>query len=734
MRRRTSIAAIVILIIVTMTLIIMSVAGMIGYSIFKKQEIAELRLLSLALVDQASTGLALPMWNMDETQIHKATESVMKVRTVRAVVVRNPDGMERILVLERDSAGDPVATKNVAPREGDFASEKDVSFSGEVLGSVQVVVAPTELEERLRSIRIALCFTILGLVVLLSATLYFLIWWIILHPIKLLEQFALQVDAERFDGVRFPSTRFFGELDSLRTSMGKMVAMLDARYRALQLEVKRFRESEERFRTLVNTIPDLIWLKNADGVYLACNRMFERFFGATESEIVGKTDFDFVDDDLADLFLRNDQKAIEVGGPSSNEEWVVFADDGHRALLDTTKTPMFGGDGELIGVLGIGRDITQRTQAEEERRQLAERVNNMRKLEALGVLVAGVAHNINNVLAAIMGTASLRSELAADPSDRESFGVVVTACRRGRDVVKSLMQFSKPTLSSQEPIELHALLAEVRVLLDNTTRNRIRIVEEFLEEPLWIHGDVGSISNAFMNLCLNSIDAMPDGGVITFRSEAPEEGWVQVSVEDTGEGMDPDVLERVMDPFFTTKEVGKGTGLGLSMTHGVIKAHGGSLEIVSQRGKGAVVKVRFPRVASPVQDRPVVTVKPFHGPMNILVVDDDPDVRFLVARMLKSKGVNASVVAGGQEALDYLDSNDSPDLVIMDQNMPGMDGVEAMARIRSRHPALPILISSGQLDIEEWECFRQPNVGVISKPFDMSELMAKLAQFEKESG
>ncbi len=162
-------------------------------------------------------------------------------------------------------------------------------------------------------------------------------------------------------------------------------------------------KSEDHLHTLVQTIPDLVWLKDQDGVYLSCNQIFERFFGAKESDIVGKTDYDFVNRELADFFREHDHKAIAAGKPTSNEEWVIFADDGHSALLETIKTPMFNEKGLLIGVLGIGRDITERKKAEEEKIKLEGQLQQAQKLEAIGQLAGGVAHDFNNMLGVILG-------------------------------------------------------------------------------------------------------------------------------------------------------------------------------------------------------------------------------------------------------------------------------------------------------------------------------------------
>jgi len=190
----------------------------------------------------------------------------------------------------------------------------------------------------------------------------------------------------------------------------------------------------------------------------------------------------------------------------------------------------------------------------------------------------------------------------------------------------------------------------------------------------------------------------------------------------------------VMEPFYTTKEVGKGTGLGLSMTYGVIIAHGGTIDIASQQGKGTIVTLRFPRIPPPVQSEPVNTTAPCLESMSAILVDDDEDVNFLMGRMLKQAGLRkVKTFSGGEEVLESLRSGECPDLIILDQNMPGMNGTQTMERIRDLYPDVPILISSGQPDIEEWECFKRSNVGVISKPFNMQEIMGKLAQFAHET-
>ncbi len=728
LRRGSSIALLLVVIILSLIAGLLGVAGLLGYRWLKSHELSDLAALSEVLADQAVSVLALPVWNMDTEQIAEAARSVMRVGVVRSVEVWNELPRERLLHLARDSNRAIGSEGASAPQVEEIVREQEIVYAGEKIGRIRLVVSLESTRRRLllvaSTMAIGTGFT--GLI--LSLALYGLLWKFVLSPLRILERFAQGADRGANDASELEALRFRGELDSLRVSMLAMVELLDARYRSIQQEAKRYSESEARFRVLVDTIPDLVWLKDPDGVYLSCNRMFSRFFGAPETEIVGKTDRDFVDASLAEFFRENDRKAMAHGGPLVNEEWVVFADTGERVLLETLKTPMSDPDGRLLGVLGIGRDVTRRHKAEEERRRLDERMGNIQKLEALGVLVAGVAHNINNVLAAILGTVSMRGTESTDPADREAFATVSTACKRGRDVVKSLMQFSRPTLHQREPFEIHGILSELKSLLGSTTRNRVEIVEDFFQGPLWVFGDAGGISNVFMNLCINSIDAMPSGGTITLRTRLLQEGEVEISVGDTGEGMAPEVLERALEPFFTTKEVGKGTGLGLSMSRGVVKAHGGDLEISSEPGRGTTVKIVLPRIPAPAKTQPGREDGSESETWRILLVDDDPDVRFLVERMLKREGHSVVSVDGGQAALDQL-GRDVPDLVVMDQNMPGMDGITTLEKIRQILPTLPVLISSGQPDIQDWPCFRSPNTAVIAKPFDVAELKAKLLEF-----
>lgn len=376
----------------------------------------------------------------------------------------------------------------------------------------------------------------------------------------------------------------------------------------------------------------------------------------------------------------------------------------------------------------IRDQLIQRKQAEEERQRLDKLVNQAQKLEAIEVLVAGVAHNMNNILTAIMSATSYRKTSATDPEDIKTYQIIGSASKRGHEIVRSLMKFARPTISNQAPFELHALIDEVAVLLQEAKRLPITIVKQLHPEPLWIMGDSGSIHGAIMNLGLNSIDAMPDGGTLTIRTVV-RGNQIEFSIQDDGIGMSAETLSRVMEPFFTTKPIGKGTGLGLSMTHGAIKAHGWHMDISSAPNKGTTIKILIPRVQAAIEETPISATAPTGGAVrNILLVDDDDDVRFLVTRLLVRAGQNVISVASGEDALNHLRNNSIPDLVIMDQNMPGLSGIQTLEKIEEMGLEIPILISSGQPDIQIHPTLQKPYVAVICKPFGVDEMLLKLDQ------
>jgi CheY-like chemotaxis protein len=270
-------------------------------------------------------------------------------------------------------------------------------------------------------------------------------------------------------------------------------------------------------------------------------------------------------------------------------------------------------------------------------------------------------------------------------------------------------------------------------LLSHLTLQRVGLTLDLQENLSLVRGDAGALSHALMNLCVNAIDAMPKGGSLRIQTTAVPDGGLTLRVQDTGEGMAPDVLAKAMEPFFTTKPRGKGTGLGLAMVYGTMKAHEGTFLLRSQPGEGTEAVLRFPpnRLEKQVQIPVVIPSRAQETPqarLKILLVDDDELIRESVAPMLEILGHRVTVASGGAQALQLLENGMAVDLVILDMNMPGMSGAEALPRILDLCPGMPVLMATGYSEHEIAPLMKdRPTVSSLRKPFSLKEIKTKIA-------
>jgi len=524
---------------------------------------------------------------------------------------------------------------------------------------------------------------------------------------------------------------------------------VDARTEDLRLEAIRFKESEERFRTLVNTIPDLIWLKDTDGVFLACNRMFERLLGADETTILGKTDYDFVDKELADSFREFDKIAMQKGAPSYNEEWVTFADDGSRALLDTTKVPLFDSSNHLIGILGVARNITKRKQIEEQRLALEEQLRQKSKIEAIGLLAGGMAHNFNNNLSIILGNLELLNFcISGNPEAVEYVKNAKTGVERSRELIQQIMSYSRTGKRTKEPISLRDITNETLNLLKATVPSTVFIQYQPLsdDERAIIHASATSMQELLLNLCNNALHAMNDKGILTISMDHVEVRqkdipyqfpfcfpgrFVRLCVKDTGSGIKKDLLDRIFDPFFTTKGVNEGTGMGLSTAHGIIKEMGGMIKVTSVLGQGTTFEIFFPlRNETPVVETEKPKESQLKGNERILIVDDDQMIAEIEDKMLTANGYKVTTMTDSFLALKlFKDNPEHFDLVMTDLAMPILTGNELIKEILKINPDFPTIICTGnsnKIDPDEIKWFGVK--ALLVKPVSLEELLRTVRQ------
>lgn len=527
---------------------------------------------------------------------------------------------------------------------------------------------------------------------------------------------------------------FFVAVTSLLLSfhLRRFVAKLAAR----DAEVRR--QETERQRTLLllhglaEASTDAIYVKDAEGRYLLFNKAAGRMTGREPQEILGRDDRAVFPPGEADTLMAADRRIMDGLEVATLEEHLTTP-EGPRIFL-ATKGPLRGPDGNLVGLFGIARDITDRIREEEAHRRLESEIQHAQRLESLGRLASGVAHDMNNVLAAIQASAELlQSHQPEGGPLARSLGLILMATGRGRDLVRGLTAFARKGLSeAPEDLDLNELVREEAALLERTLLMRVQVAVDLSPDLPPIRGARSSLGNALMNLCVNAVDAMPGGGVLTLRTRALE-GWAAVTVEDTGEGMPPDVLARATDPFFTTKPVGKGTGLGLATVRGVVEAHGGHLDLESKVGGGTRITLRLPPLgvesgADGHGDRLEGEAPKIQG-RRILLVDDDDLVRTALATLLAEGGHQVEVAADGAAAERRVAGGQVPELVVLDLNMQGLDGPQTFGQLRTLAPDLPVLIVSGFLDALPEEFTKDhARVGTLAKPFSYAQFQESLRE------
>ena len=338
------------------------------------------------------------------------------------------------------------------------------------LGTLRIVYTLENVYSRLIRNAVVLILSQGIIVLLVSFFIFFIFYLLVARHLYELVNYArsLRVDTLKtpFELKRGRTQWGEDELDELAKTINLMRTNLNDSYTRLKEEVlerkqaeKSLQESETHLRTLINSMPDLVWLKDPHGVYLSCNTKFERFFGAKEAQIVGKTDYDFLDKSLADFFREKDSLPMEQGGPSINEEEITYADDSHTELLETIKTPMYDGKGTLIGVLGVGRDITLRKKAEEEKIRLETELQQAQKLEAVGRLAGGIAHDFNNMLSIILGNTDIILD-DLDPSNPviDNLHEIHKAAERSADLTRQLLAFARKQTIAPKVLDLNTAI------------------------------------------------------------------------------------------------------------------------------------------------------------------------------------------------------------------------------------------------------------------------------------
>ena len=459
------------------------------------------------------------------------------------------------------------------------------------------------------------------------------------------------------------------------------------------------------------------------------NASAERIFGWPAGEALGKHVYHLlVPPETREKTTQFWSTVVEESDSDNHATMDNCTRDGRRITCEWFGAPDFDATGRIVGCLSMVHDVTERLRVE-------EKVLHSQRMESLGSFAGGVAHDMNNVLRTIMDMAGA-TQLSTP--DAETLGrrmdKVLQACARGRTLVRGLLDFSRQDLPETKVMDLNEVLEEQLRFLGRLTQPNVRVQKEFDGKLSTMRGDAFALSGAFMHLLMNALDAMPDGGLLTLRTRMHGPNKVQIDVEDTGLGMSKDILERAMDPFFTTKPRGKGAGLGLPAVYGAVKAHQGSMEIHSEPGRGTQVQITLPVSPEAIQKTAAPHESGARG-LRILLVDDDNLVQTAVCAQLRRLGHSVVIANHGQEALDKLQEGLVFDLVLLDIDMPVLSGGETLPRLRALQPALPVIIETGNMGDQVEQLARAfADVSVLGRPFSLSELKAALAPWVERLG
>ncbi len=508
---------------------------------------------------------------------------------------------------------------------------------------------------------------------------------------------------------------------------------------------EELRRTNNLIDMIVENIPNMIFVKDArDLRFVRFNRAGEILLGHSRNELLGKSDHDFFPREQADFFTEKDREVLRGRSVVDIREESLLSRGKGMRILHTKKVPILDVNGEPEYLLGISEDITERKQADDERRKLEERLQRAEKMEALGTLAGGVAHDLNNVLGIVVGYSELLvGDLDKTSPARSKAVQILKGGQRAAAIVQDLLTLARRGVPNRRVLNLNKVILECQKSPEFanvlSAHPNIQVKTDFEPDVLNVLGSSVHLEKSFMNLVSNAAEAMPGGGTLTVKTarcylDRPISGYDEVrvgdyvvlAVSDTGEGMAASDLMRIFEPFYTKKVMGKsGTGLGLAVVWGTVKDHQGYINVESQEGKGTTFTLYFPVTRDEINAEEIsVSAAEYLGRGEfILVVDDVKEQRELATTMLQKLNYVVESFSSGEEAVQYLKQN-AVDLVVLDMIMdPGMDGLDAYRKMLEVAPHQKAIIVSGFAETERVREAQALGAGpYVKKPYVLEKL------------
>ncbi len=471
---------------------------------------------------------------------------------------------------------------------------------------------------------------------------------------------------------------------------------------------------------------------DAKGIYLLFNRGAERLTGYDRAEIIGTQA-------PGTIFRPEDREAMQnslgSADPINNREITIRRKDGSEKDLILSMSPGVGEPGENNHYLQIFLDNS-------EKKHLAELLLHSQKMETIGEMAGGIAHDFNNLLEGILGYTTFMKDLVTPGHELRSYlEIIERSARKAADLTERLLTLSKGYERDENLVNCNVLLRDVAKLLEKTVDKKISLEFNLKKDLKAVKGAAGQIEQAFLNICMNARDAMPDGGKLVISSDNvvvddtyPKMSlkmrtgeYVRISISDTGIGMDAETMNRIFEPFFTTKRRGEGTGLGLNMVYGIVDSHGGFINVYSEVGQGTTFNIylRAEGAEAPEEEWTREQVEaPRGNGETVLVIDDEPMIIDIGREMLNKLGYEVITAGEAELGLQYFkDRQDEIDIVLLDIIMPGANGKEILREIRMIKPWVPVILSSGyDRSVLDDDFSGDGNIYFMQKPYSMEDL------------
>jgi PAS domain S-box-containing protein len=520
-------------------------------------------------------------------------------------------------------------------------------------------------------------------------------------------------------------------------SLGITYARLVLTQREQETASESLRQSHLLLNSIMEGVNEVIFVKDLHGRYVMINTPGAHMVGHSVEEVIGKTDLDLFPPETAEAIRATDAQVLRSGQITTYELQMKFP-SGPRNFL-TTKSPQLGPNGEIIGMIGVSLDVT-------ERRKLEQQMQQAQRMEAIGTLSGGIAHDFNNLLTVIKGYTGLLFEALPDPQQRSLVTNIDQAADRASSLTRQLLAYSRRQVMQPKVISLNDLVVNMDKMLQRLIGEDVEMKTVAASNLGSVKADPSQIEQVIMNLAVNARDAMPKGGSLTLETTNVDLDetyaknhpgtyagrYVMLAVSDTGVGMNAHTRSHIFEPFFTTKAMGQGTGLGLSMVYGIVRQSGGSIEVYSEPGQGSTFKIYLPRIEAPPEAllTKQSSATRTRGNETILLVEDDIQVRDLAAAALTSSGYTVLTVDSARAAAAKCDEHKGDiHLLLTDVIMPGIGGREVANQVLARRPNAKVLYMSGYTtNAIIHHGVLDPGTFFLQKPFTPSALSAKVRE------